>query len=77
MTLFGEVDALADDVVAAVFNLNDKAVLDFHAVAYGHGIGAPNAAQSEVALDFIIGSQSIVCQDGVPTAGILDDESFQ
>ena len=82
MALLGEVDAFADDVVAAVLYLGDKGSalgieLDVNPVADGHGIGTPYAAQTEVTLDFAIDSQSIVREDGVPTAGILDDETFQ
>ena len=73
MALFGEVDAFADDVVATVFNLYDKAVLNFHPVANSNWVGASYATQAEVAFNFTIGSQPIVHKDGVPTAGILDD----
>ena len=76
MALLGEIDALADDIVAAVFYLCDETITSFHAVAHGNRIRAPDAAQPEIALYLTIDSWSVVRQDGVPTASILNDESF-
>ena len=77
MTLLGEVDAFTDDVVAAVFDAGYPAAFAYgDTVAHGNRIGRADAAEPEVAFYLIIGSQSIVGEDGVPTAGVLDDESF-
>ena len=46
----------------------------FYAVTHGHGIGAADALQSEVALDFAVNHLALpVGFHGIPTARILDD----
>ena len=84
VTLLGEVDALADDVVAAILNLGDEGDPlaassrrdDDDPVAYGYGIRAADALQAEVTLDLTINQLAIVRKDGVPTACILNDKSL-
>ena len=64
MTLFGEIDRLADDIVTPVFNLGDESPFacslwrrsDDNPVAHSHRVCAPDATQSEVAFDFTINS---------------------
>ena len=90
MALLRQVDALADDVVAAVvdvdnpssllsplstllFPLSSLLSLDSHAVADSHGVGAPYAFDTEVALNLTVKQLAIVHADGVPAACILDD----
>ena len=83
VALLGEVRRLSDDVVAAVANVGDVRYLvlaDFHLhpVAYGNGIGAADALEPEVALDFAVNSGlSVLSKDGVVTASIFNDKSFQ
>ena len=76
MALFSEVDALADDVVAAVLNLHNKIIANLNSVAYGHRIRAPYATQTEIAFYFTINKLAIVRADGVPASCILNDETF-
>ena len=85
MALLGEVDALADNVVAAILNLGDEGspfpVLprgggDADPVAYGHRIRAPYATQTEITLDLTINKLAIVRTDDVPASCILNDETF-
>ena len=85
MALLRQVDTLADDVVAAVvdvdnppsllfpFTLSPLLSLDRHAVADSHGVGAPYAFDAEVALYLAVKQLAIVRADGVPAACILDD----
>ena len=76
MTLLRQVDALADDVVAAVVDVDNPPTLlslDRHTVADSHGVGAPYAFDAEVALNLAVKQLAIVRADGVPAACILDD----
>ena len=82
MTLLGEVNAFADDVVLTVLNLRNKTSptparrewsLDGHAVTHGYRISAANAPQTEISLDFTIKQLAIVTKDGVPASCILND----
>ena len=55
MALLGEVDALADDVVATVFNLcYPIAFTHLHSVAYGNGIGGAYSLDAEIALHLTV-----------------------
>ena len=76
MTLLGEVDALADDVVAAVLDRRDKAPIKLYPVAHGHRVSRANALQSEITLYLTIKQLAIVCLDGVPTACVLYDKTL-
>jgi len=78
MALLAQVWRLTDDVVAPVLYRGDEgsALLvgdQFHAVAHSHGIGAADALQSEVSLDFAFDKLAIVGLDGVPASCILND----
>ena len=78
MALLGEIDALADDVVAAVVDVDDPPfVIDRDSVANGHGIRAPYAFDTEVALDLTIKELAIVGEDGVPATCIFYDKTVQ
>ena len=87
MTLLREVDALPDNVVAAVFNLSNEGYSlltssgggrrKHHTIAYGYRVCASDTSQTEISLDLRINQLAIVRQDGVPAACVLDDESFQ
>ena len=85
VALLGEVDALADDVVAAVFDFRYPTSylwsLTTHlygdAVAHGHRIGRAYSLDAEIALHFTIKELAIVRQDGVPASSILNDKSLQ
>ena len=73
MALLGKVDALADDVVTAILNLGDPAIIHHHTITHCHGVRAPNAFDAEVTLHLTIKQLAIVHKDGVPTACILND----
>ena len=83
MALLRQVDALADDVVAAVVDVDNPSSflsplstllsLDRNAVADSHGVGTPYAFDTEVALNLTVKQLAIVRADGVPAACILDD----
>ena len=61
MTLFGEVDAFPDDVIAAVFNGHNPIALTYrHPVAYGHRIGGANSLDAEIALHLTLKELAIV-----------------
>jgi len=77
MALLGEVDALADDVVAAILDRRDKAPIKLYPVAHGHRVSRANALQSEISLYLTIKQLAIVCLDGVPTACVFYDKTFQ
>jgi hypothetical protein len=71
VTLLREVLRLTDDVVLAVVDLGDKrrALIigdQLHTVAHGNRIGAPDAAQPEVALHLTFYDPPLVGFDGVP-----------
>ena len=75
VTLLREVGRLADDVVAAVADGGNESrslgVLDYlHAVADGHGIGAPDAFQPEVSLYLAVHHPPVIRLDGVPASGV-------
>jgi hypothetical protein len=82
MTLLGEVDTLADDIVATVLYLGNKGsplpVLsggrgEAYPVAYCNRICAPYATQTEITLDLTINKLAIVRTDGVPASSILNN----
>ena len=74
MTLLGEVDALADNVVATVIDVGNPTFgINSHTVAYGYGIGTPDAFDTEITLDLTIKELAIVGKDGVPATCILYD----
>ena len=78
MALLGEVDALADNVVATVVDVGNPTFgINSHTVAYGYGIGAPDAFDTEITLDLTIKELAIVGKDGVPAPCILYNKSFQ
>ena len=82
MTLFGEVDAFADDIVPTVLYVSNEGCSfgirhDRDPVAHSNRVRAANPLQPEVSLDLTINQLAIVRQDGVPAASILNDESFQ
>ena len=68
MTLFGEIDALADDIVAPVINLSDKSHPFLtgrgrgkgHTIAHSNRIRAAYALEAEVTFDFTIKELAIV-----------------
>ena len=86
MTLLRQVDALADDVVAAIVDIGNPAdpLLTSprrgrgkrYTVANRHGIGTPDAFYPEVSLHLTVKQLAIVRADGVPATCILDDKSF-
>ena len=73
VALFGEVDALADDVVTAGFDIGDKIIRNRDPVTDRDGVGGADALEAEVALDLTINQLAIVREDGVPAACILND----
>ena len=84
MALLGEVDAFADDIVTAIVDGSDERTAtrpsratDSDPVAYGHRVGRANALQAEISLYLTIKQLAIVRPDGVPTACVLYDKSFQ
>ena len=82
VALFGKVGRFADDIVLAVFYLvyQGRALLvegDMHPVTHSHRVGAADAFQSEVALDFALNNWSLVGFDEVPAPCIFDDKSSQ
>ena len=77
MTLLGEIDALANDIVTTVFNVdNPTFVVDRNTVSDSHRVRTPYAFDTEITLDLTINQLAIVREDGVPAACILDDEAF-
>ena len=61
MALFGEVDALTDDIIAAVFNSHNPIALTYHyPVAYGHRIGGANSLDAEIALYLTLKELAII-----------------
>ena len=81
MTLLGEVDTLADDIVTAVFNLRNQSrplIVRYYLypIAHCHRIGTADALQTEIALNLTINQLAIVRSNGVPAACILNDESL-
>ena len=82
MTLLGEVDALADDIVAAILNLGDEGCTllvgdNLNTITHSNRVGATDTLQAKVALHLTIKKLVIVCEDGVPAACVLNDETFQ
>ena len=78
MALLREVDTLANDVVAAILDSHNPSFLvNLHPVAHSHGIGGADAFQAEVTLYLTVKQLVIVRTNGVPTACILNDKSFQ
>ena len=80
MTLLTEVRWFTNDIVLAVFDRRDKCRTllvgnKLYIIAYSHRIGAADALQSEIALDFTFYQLAIVCLDGVPAACIFNNES--
>ena len=73
VALFGEVDALADDIITTGFNLGDKTLRNRNPVTDRDGVGGADALEAEVALDLTINQLAIVREDGVPAACILND----
>ena len=78
MALLGEVDALADDVVTAVFDLLDpvRAVLEglhLHKVTYRHRICATDASDTEIAFYMAFRIQAIVHPNDVTATCRFDD----
>ena len=74
MALLGEVDALSDDVVAAILNLSNPIALSYRdAIAYSDRIGRANSLDAEIALHLTIKELAIVRQNGVPASCILND----
>ena len=76
MRLLGEVGGTADDVVPAVFNLGNEGGAfgvggDGDTVANGYGVGAADALESEITLDFAFYFLTAVGLDHVPAAGVL------
>ena len=49
---------------------------DLHTVANGNRIGTPDAFQPEIALYLAVNGISAVSQYSVPTASVLDNQSF-
>ena len=77
VALLGEIDALADDVVTAVVDVDDPTfVIDRHTVADGHRVRAPYAFDTEITLYLTIKKLAIVRKDGVPASSVLNDKSF-
>ena len=73
MTLLGEVDALANDVVAAILDFGDPIlVVHRNTVAHGHRIRRANSLDAEIALYLTIKQLAIVRQNGVPATSILN-----
>ena len=78
VALLGEIDALADDVVTAVVDVDYPTfVIDRHPVADGHGVRAPYAFDTEITLDLTIKELAIVGEDGVPATCIFYDKTVQ
>ena len=78
MTLLREVDTLTDNIVTTILDAGDPAFFVYlYPVAYSHGIGSTDTLQTEVTLYLTIKQLAIVRSNGVPTACILYDESFQ
>jgi len=82
MALLGEVRGATDDIIAAVVDFGDKRPTpfpsrggrgDFHPVTDGDGVGAADAAQTEVALHLTGKKLAVVRSDVVPASCVLDD----
>ena len=74
--LLREVRRASDDVVLPVVYFGDerrplRVGADAHPVAHGHGVGAADSFQAEVALDLAFHQAAVVRLDDVPAAGVL------
>ena len=77
VTLLGEVDGLADDIVLTILYLRNPAfVVDGDMVAHGHRISGADSLDAEIALHLTIKELAIVRQDSVPASCILNNETF-
>ena len=85
--LFGEICGLANDVIASLVKGGDESLArlfdvavyflryEGYPVSYGHGIGCPNTANAEVALDFAVKDTSRIRFDGIAVSCIAYYES--
>ena len=78
--LLREVGGAPDDVVFPVLDFGDEGCPfpvfdDAYTVAHGHGVGAADAFQAEVAFHLALHVAPVVRADDVPAAGILDYEA--
>jgi hypothetical protein len=79
MGLLRQVRRPPDEVVFPFVYFRDKSRsfgigFDLHPVSYGYGVRASYVAQAEVAFDFTFDLPPVVRPDGVPAAGIFDDQ---
>ena len=78
MTLLRQVDTLADNIVTTILDVhNPSFLIHLYPVAHSHRIGRTDTLQAEVTLHLTIKQLAIVRSNGVPTACIFNDESFQ
>ena len=74
-----QVDRLADNHIITWFDLLDDArilawfLFKLHIVAHGHGIGAADAIQTDLAAQAALPLSSLFVEDDVPAARRFDD----
>ena len=78
MALLRKVLRLAYDVILSIVNGRDKGGSlsinhDINPVAHSHGVGTAYAFQPEIALYLTFYHLPVIGLDGVPRAGVLDD----
>ena len=78
MALFAQVLRLANDIVSALINTRDERRPlsihgNLHPVAHGNRVGAANAFQAEIALDFAFHRAAVIGFHRVPAARVFND----
>ena len=82
MTLFAKILRLAYNVITAFINVRNerRSFLIkgyFHMIADSNRVGTADTFKAEIALNLAFDNLSIISFDGIPAAGVLDNEAFQ